>query len=56
MRVAGAGWVGGWCSVDVPLCIVESETWSLPVNQPLDRAVTPEQSEVKILEMTFALS
>ena len=54
MRVAGAGWVDGWCSV--PLCIVESETWSLPVNQPLDRAVTPEQREVKILEMAFALS
>ena len=48
--------MGGWCSVDVPLCIVESATWSLPVNQPLDRAVTPEQREVKILEIAFALS
>ena len=40
----------------VHLCIVESATWSLPVNQPLDRAVTPEQREVKILEIAFALS
>ena len=57
MRVARSGcwWVVEY-SVDVPLCIVESATWSLPVNQPLDRAFTPEQSEVKILEMTFALS
>ena len=41
------------CGVDVPLCIVEYETWSLPVNQHQDRAVTPE---VKFFEMTFALS